>query len=663
MSINRFNNHFWGEVGKKCNKAAVFIDEDSVECLHWNGGFASLNKALSIKQFSVFESADSKIKKAVFIINGPVIGNNRSTVQSIIENSSLEYVVIVTNCHPSVQTWSQFPARDWNVDDRTGFDQLEQQVLMWMGNVNYTAEIFYMPLFLISMTPRLFITQSYSKLFPLLDPDHVRAAAIWRSLHPGQSSTSSTGDWSGLPHELQINIRELVSSLHSLLNTLGAKEEIWSLGKLSKQVGDQLESWTPAKNRRKSAENKLSLILIDRTLDVASGVMYGGDTLLCHVSQTLEKLPGHKTDVGVNMTKLFGMCDSSDGNFMLPGSMASPGINPDVEEEEMEAMVFKSERECLGVLFKNLLEKSPKKKLDSPSKKYVNIASIETALKDYVGDYDSILGNLGTVSRAAGAVQCVNVEKVDVRRKKLQSLMSQMTRSMCDGCNRVLDDVTDLIRGRKDSNLRLDDILMLLMFVFSSVDVRDEFPSEEVDRLKSVLGEALLKDYINDFQSVGDVFEALCKAENENEIDEVVALNVVNNVWERLDSLKRSRSDVGRYQSFVNFEGEFNGLLSQLLTDIYHDDRRDVDCLHHHSGGLGAMLRSGLGWLGSAPSKSHPRENPWILVFVLGGVTPREVGTCQDHVSGVGKLSVGGTRLLSPCDTLQMTFINNSLMV
>ena len=121
---------------------------------------------------------------------------------------------------------------------------------------------------------------------------------LYEGLNLGQSSASQPGDWAALPHELQTNIRELVSSLHSLLNTLGAKEEIWSLGKLSKQVGDQLESWTPARNRRKTAENKLSLILIDRTLDVASGVMYGGDTLLSHVSQTLEKLPGSEMETG-----------------------------------------------------------------------------------------------------------------------------------------------------------------------------------------------------------------------------------------------------------------------------------------------------------------------------------------------------------------------------
>ena len=72
-----------------------------------------LSKAAAVKEFSVFESASQKQKKAVFILHGPVTGTNKTTIQSIIENSGgcLEYVVVVTNCHPSVQTWSQYPAR------------------------------------------------------------------------------------------------------------------------------------------------------------------------------------------------------------------------------------------------------------------------------------------------------------------------------------------------------------------------------------------------------------------------------------------------------------------------------------------------------------------------------------------------------------------------
>ena len=72
-----------------------------------------MSKAAAVKVFSLFESASPKQKKAVFILNGPVTGSNKTTIQNIIENSGgcLEYVVVVTNCHPSVQTWSQYPTR------------------------------------------------------------------------------------------------------------------------------------------------------------------------------------------------------------------------------------------------------------------------------------------------------------------------------------------------------------------------------------------------------------------------------------------------------------------------------------------------------------------------------------------------------------------------
>ena len=35
-----------------------------------------------------------------------------------------------------------------------------------------------------------------------------------------------------------------------------------------------------------------------------------------------------------------------------------------------------------------------------------------------------------------------------MNRKKLQSMMSQLMRTMCEGGRRVLDDMTDLVRGR-----------------------------------------------------------------------------------------------------------------------------------------------------------------------------------------------------------------------
>ena len=42
------------------------------------------------------------------MLSGPVTGSTRATLQSIIQTSGgLQYVVLVTNCHPSLQTWAQ----------------------------------------------------------------------------------------------------------------------------------------------------------------------------------------------------------------------------------------------------------------------------------------------------------------------------------------------------------------------------------------------------------------------------------------------------------------------------------------------------------------------------------------------------------------------------
>ena len=74
------------------------------------------------------------------------------------------------------------------------------------------------------------------------------------------------------------------------------------------------------------------------------------------------------------------------------------------------------------------------------------------------------------------------------------------------------------------------------------------------------------------------------------------------------------------------------------------------------------MLRSGFGWLGST-AKPHPRENPWIILFVVGGVTPWEVKELQEAVRGTeSRLTVAGTRILAPHDTLDMLLVNNSLL-
>ena len=144
---------------------------------------------------------------------------------------------------------------------------------------------------------------------------------------------------------------------------------------------------------------------------------------------SLARLPGHMVDLGVSLAPLFGMNQNCGQDCLVPASLASPGINLAREEEELESLIFSPEKDCLALLHKNLTENSPKNKLPSPSRKFLNLSSLETTLRDFTGDYEAILANLTTVRRATATVKAGKVERGKVRRK-IQSLMSQLGRTM-----------------------------------------------------------------------------------------------------------------------------------------------------------------------------------------------------------------------------------------
>jgi hypothetical protein len=56
-----------------------------------------------------------------------------------------------------------------------------------------------------------------------------------------------------------------------------------------------------------TAANRCSLILIDRTLDLASVTSHNTDSLLDRILAVLPRLPGHTSDVAVNMSPI---CDT-----------------------------------------------------------------------------------------------------------------------------------------------------------------------------------------------------------------------------------------------------------------------------------------------------------------------------------------------------------------
>ena len=104
LTVRDFNSHVWGEVAKKCRRAAVFIDKPTSEwylfflffkdhpysnficSLHWAGGLPRLDatNTIAVRELNAFESAPATCKKAVFLISSPVAGQVRSRIDYIL---------------------------------------------------------------------------------------------------------------------------------------------------------------------------------------------------------------------------------------------------------------------------------------------------------------------------------------------------------------------------------------------------------------------------------------------------------------------------------------------------------------------------------------------------------------------------------------------------
>lgn len=56
-SVKEFGKVWWSEVYNRIIGAAVFLDDYSAECLHWDGGLLNLmyGGAVSVKNLSPFE--------------------------------------------------------------------------------------------------------------------------------------------------------------------------------------------------------------------------------------------------------------------------------------------------------------------------------------------------------------------------------------------------------------------------------------------------------------------------------------------------------------------------------------------------------------------------------------------------------------------------------
>ncbi|KAK1174784.1 sec1 family domain-containing protein 2 [Acipenser oxyrinchus oxyrinchus] len=468
IGLASFTQQAWDKVLSKVKKAVVFMDDRCAESLHWNGGAQRLFEAgaQNVKQFSSFEAGGAKQPKAVFVVSTLLKGRTADVVKDIIGLSSFQYCVVFTAVAHSIHLLANNASPE--MEGRRVFEQFEEKICEWMGDMNYTAEVMHVPLFLAPVSPHLHIAPAFGSVFPLVsqDLDQINLS------RPDKKKFGSIADVDlhSLPPELQIQIKSLASGLNSMFDCLHVREECFAVGPTSRIIAGELANHSQAKNRRKTAQHKASVVFIDRTLDLTGAVGHHGDNLVEKILSALPELSGHNNDVMVDMLELTSLQKNEESHKMIaPGHLAQP--NYPAAQALWESMLNMKHKEAVMEVRRHLVEAASKENLPiKMSLGRVTPEQLSSYIHLFKNNFKAMQNHCGTLQLSLATVQTLRSPQL-TKWDSFLAFERLLLQALGDSdLPEVLKQILPMIkskRERTDDDHSPEDLLVLLVYVYS----------------------------------------------------------------------------------------------------------------------------------------------------------------------------------------------------
>ncbi|CAH0751571.1 unnamed protein product [Diatraea saccharalis] len=486
--VKDFGRAWWSEVYNRIIGAAVYLDDASSECLHWDGGLLNLlfGGAVAVKSLSPFEFSGKDHKKAVFITQST--STQLKTICEIIKNSDFTHCILISCVGLDVVFLELNEGKDVSDIIAAGkgqtecTKQLEGMLCEWIGKKQYAVEVVHIPICTISPTNVVFLTPPYHNVYPKYDG----------KLIPDSTSI----DLYTLKREERSQVRRLASSLNSIMDSMNLKEDIFYVGPYSSLVAGVLENSPVCISRRKNSINPTSLIIVDRTLDLCGVTSFSMESVLDKIMTVLPRFPGHSNEVAVDMSPL---CEANVINHPEDIQL-SPGCLFHAKDESCtqtyDHMINKSQKEVMFDLY-NKLSKLDVQKSPSPKNLLkVTPQSMEKIVAASKGNYDIIEKNLGVLQQALAVVQTLKSPK-RAQIELLMSLEKQVLQNLAASrdSTSVLHLISNLIKTRKERNLPVESLLALITNIYSLIGTEVSFSKQHEDSLTETLSVAIFEDH------------------------------------------------------------------------------------------------------------------------------------------------------------------------
>ncbi|KAM5192136.1 sec1 family domain-containing protein 2 isoform 2-T2 [Mantella aurantiaca] len=586
-ALAAFSVKVWEPVVAKSRRAVVFMDDPCAEILHWCGGpelFLAAG-ALNVKEFSSFESGAANQPKAVFVVSSPLRGRALDVIRDVVSQSSFQYCIVVTAVSPG------------EAEGRPLQEELEEKLCQWMGNMGYTAEVLWAPLLLAPLSPHLLLAPAFHGLFPLLPVQDLHALNRSR---PDKKRFPALADvdFPSLPSELQTHIRSLVCELSQVMEGIGVREECFSVGHLSRIIAGELANHPQAKNRRKLAQNKASLVFIDRTLDMTGAVGHHGDSLVEKILSVLPCIPGHTSDVMINMDELTDLRIDGDNEGIIAPGCLSQSHEP-AAKALWESMMNMKQKEAVMEVRRCLVDTASREKMPiKMSMGRVTPEQIRSYIILFKENQDALENHCGLLQLACAAVQTLKnpqCAKWDSFLAFERAILQSTGKSELPS---VLNQLYPMIKSYNERNADdydIEDILVLLVYIYSVTgDIQKNNELEVMEgELKKVLIQCLC-----DEPKLSPLLQNITGCESPPELTLEKSTAAVDKIFASLRDLTKVRTHLKLFSS-VHVPGSniqqasYKPLLRQVIEEIFHPDRAEPLDIEHMSSGLTDLLKTG----------------------------------------------------------------------
>ncbi|XP_068536430.1 sec1 family domain-containing protein 2 [Anas acuta] len=635
-ALPRLCRQAWEPVLARARGAVVFLDAAAAEALHWGGGGAGellAAGALGVKPLPPPEgaaAAGAASPRVVFVLSGPLRGWAAAAVRAVLETGSVRCCALL--CAGEAEG-----------------GEPEESLRRWMGPGGRAEVLLRGAPLLVPLTAELGLLPASAGIVP--------PAGGPRQGGPGEPGLGA------LPGELRAAGRVLVGELDALLGAMGLREECFAVGSLSRLLAAELASCAPARNRRRMATNRAAVVFVDRTLDLAGAVGHHGDNLAEKILSVLPKLPGHKTDVMVNMVELTALQTPDEAcSIIAPGCLAQP--NDPAAKALWESFMNLKQKEAVMEARRHLVEAASRENLPiKMSMGRVTPEQLSSYIQLFKNNLKALENHCGLLQLVLATVQTLKhpqISKWDnflaFERLLLQSIgESEMPN--------VLNQLLTMIKPyneRMPDDYTCEDFLVLLVYMYSVVgEIKG---GKELDKAEEEVKKALAKA-ICDEAEPSPLLQKITGCDSAQNLTSQKATDAVDKIFKTLRDISRARMHMKQFNSIHNpgsntHQASYKPLLKQVVEEICNPDRPDPVDIEHMSSGLTDLLKTGFSMFMKV-NRPHPGDHPLLIIFMVGGVTVSEVKMVKDLVAtrkpGTQVL-VLSTALLTPLDAVELLF-------